>query len=146
MGRKLDTNTYLDAVCQMLTDGAKSVPVPVVGDSMRPFLQTGDFVHMDTAENIRRGDILLFQRPNGQYVLHRVVRKKPGGYWMLGDNQTVREPISGDQIRAKATSAKIRGVTVTADSLRWWMFAYPWRWLAPWRRQIAWLHNVTSDK
>lgn len=146
MGRTLDTNKYLDAVCQMLADGASSVPVPVVGDSMRPFLRVGDFVHVDRAENIRKGDILLFHRPNGQYVLHRVVRKMPEGYWMLGDNQTVCEPIHGGQVCAKVTSAKIRGEAVTTDSFRWWMFAHPWRWLAPFRTQIAWLHEKTVKK
>lgn len=141
MGRTLDTNKYLDAVCQMLADGAESVPVPVTGISMRPFLRTGDFVHVALpGEKIRKGDILLFRRPNGQYILHRVIKRKGDTYWMLGDSQLELEPIHSSWIRAKVISAKIQGKAVTTDSFRWWMFAYPWRWLSPWRKQIIWLH------
>lgn len=145
MGHTLDTSAYLNAVCQMLADGATSVPVPVTGVSMRPFLRTGDFVYVELpGENIRKGDILLFRRPNGQYVLHRVMKIRGDTLLMLGDSQLEKEPIHKSWIRAKAVSAKIRGETVSADSFRWWMFAHPWRWLAPWRKQIAWLHNHTK--
>ena len=142
MGRTLDTNQYLDAVCRMLEDGATTVPVPVTGVSMRPFLRAGDFVYVELpGEKIRKGDILLFQRPNGQYILHRVVKCRKDGYLMLGDSQLEREPIHSDWVRAKAVSAKIQGQVVAPGSFRWWMFSHPWRWLSPWRRQIGWLHN-----
>lgn len=146
MGRTLDTNTYLDAVCQMLADGAKSVPVPVAGVSMVPFLRAGDFVHVDPTGDIRKGDILLFQRPNGQYVLHRVMKIRGDCLWMQGDSQLQWEPIHRDWVRAKAVSAKIRRALVTENSFRWWMFAGPWRWLAPWRKQIFWIRSVTSKR
>lgn len=142
MGRTLDTNAYLNAVCQMLADGASAVPVPVTGVSMRPFLRTGDFVYVELpGETIRKGDILLFRRPNGQYILHRVMKIRKDGYLMLGDSQLEMEPIHTSWVRAKAVSAKVGGQMLTPKSLRWWMFAYPWRWLAPWRKQIAWLHK-----
>lgn len=141
MGRTLDTTAYLNAVCQMLSDGAASVPVPVTGVSMRPFLRTGDFVYVELPDGpIRKGDILLFQRPNGQYVLHRVMKIRKDGYLMLGDSQLEMEPIHASCVRAKAASARIQGQIVAEGSFRWWMFSHPWRWLAPWRKQIAWLH------
>lgn len=137
MERVLDTNEYLDTVCRILAEGAKSVPVPVTGVSMGPFLHQGDFVYLELPEEpIRKGDILLFRRPNGHYVLHRVIGITPEGYRMLGDGQLVVEPIEKSWVRARAVSAKIRGEIVTAGSFRWWLFAYPWRWLALWRGQI----------
>lgn len=137
MERTLDTNAYLDTVCQILGDGGELVPVPVTGVSMRPFLRTGDYVYVKLPEEpIRRGDILLFQRPNGQYVLHRVMAIRGARYLMLGDSQLEMEPIYRNQIRARAVSARIRGGMITRRSFRWWLFACPWRWLAPWRRQI----------
>lgn len=36
---------------------------------------------------VRAGDILLYERPNGQPVIHRVWRVTKDGYDMLGDNQ-----------------------------------------------------------
>ncbi len=142
MGRTLDTNQYLDAVCRMLSDGAASVPIPVTGVSMRPFLRAGDFVYVELPKGkIRKGDILLFRRPNGQYILHRVVKIRKNGYLLLGDSQVVQEPVHPSWVCAKAVSAKIQGQIVTERSFRWWMFSHPWRWLAPWRKQIGWLHN-----
>ena len=145
MERTLDTNVYLNAVCRMLSDGAASVPVPVIGASMQPFLRTGDFVYAELpGETIRKGDILLFHRPNGQYALRRVMKIRKDGYLMQGDSQLEMEPIQTDWIRAKAISAKVGGQTLTQKSFRWWMFAYPWRWLAFWRKQIAWLHDHSA--
>ena len=38
----LDTNKYLDAVCLMVREGQKNVPVPIKGVSMRPEPVTAD--------------------------------------------------------------------------------------------------------
>lgn len=39
----------------------------------------------------RAGDILLYTRPNGQSVIHRIWRVTAQGYDMLGDNQDLIE-------------------------------------------------------
>ena len=147
MERLLDTNQYLDAVCRMLQGGADSVPVPVKGVSMQPFLRTGDFVYVALPEGkIKKGDILLFQRADGQYVLHRVMKIRGSYCWMQGDSQLWKEPVRMEQIRAKAVSARIRGEIVPEGSRRWWMYSHPWRWLAPLRRQIGWMHQRMNRK
>lgn len=135
----LDTEKYLDAVCLMIADGREDVPVPVRGVSMRPFLRNADFAHLSPLPGrIRGGDILLFQRPDGQYVLHRVYRcRKDGLFLMLGDAQLVREPVTREQLRAKVSFVRRGGQIVKPGDFAWWFFAYPWRWLAPWRRQIS---------
>ena len=143
----LDTDQYLDAVCRMLQGGAASVPVPVKGVSMRPFLRTGDFVFLQLpGEKIRKGDIVLFRRANGQYVLHRVMKIRGDRLWMQGDSQLVKEPIRREQVRARATGAKIRGEMVPEDSFHWWKYAHLWRWLSPIRRQISWMHQRLNGK
>ena len=59
----LDTEKYLDAVCRMLDTGAKEIPVPVQGTSMRPFLGNGDFVFLDAIDSpVKKGDVILFRR------------------------------------------------------------------------------------
>ena len=135
----LDTETYLDAVCRMIEEGREYVPVPVKGVSMRPFLRNADFAYLTALpKTIKKGDILLFQRENRQYVLHRVYKiKKDGSFLMLGDNQKIPEPVSPCQLRAKVSFVRCGGEECRPGTFRWWFFACPWRLFAPWRPQIA---------
>ena len=135
----LDTETYLDAVCRMIGDGHENVPVPVRGVSMQPFLRNGDFAYLvPLGEQIRKGDILLYQRPNGQYVLHRVYRiDKQGTFWMLGDSQYQPEPVKREQLRAKTAFVRCGGKECGPGDSRWRFFAGVWRICGPWRPQIG---------
>lgn len=137
--RTVDTREYLDQVCAMLREGTKGVPVPVAGDSMVPFLRPQDTVYLDlpTAPP-EKGDILLFTRASGQYVLHRVVKLEPQGLlWLLGDNQLAPEPVPADRVCAIASAACCGGRYIKADSFRWWFFAHVWYRLVPLRRILA---------
>jgi hypothetical protein len=144
MGRILDTAAYLDTVCQLLGEGKTALPVPVKGVSMRPFLRDGDRVFLELPQTpIRKGDIVLFRRANGQYILHRVHKLcRDGSFLILGDSQLLPEPVAAEKICAQVSFAVIRGKTVRPGSLHWWFFAYPWRWLAPFRRQIGWVRGL----
>lgn len=135
----LDTEKYLDAVCLMIREGNENVPVPVRGVSMRPFLRNADFAYLvRLPEKVKPGDILLFQRKNNQYVLHRVYKiGKNGLLWMLGDGQYEPEPVEASQLRAKVSFVRCGGQDCKPGSFRWWFFAVPWRILAPWRPQVA---------
>lgn len=135
----LDTEKYLDAVCLMISQGHENVPVPISGVSMRPFLRNADFAYLaPLPDRVKKGDILLFRRANGQYVLHRVYKiLKGGNYLMLGDSQLTPEPVDASQLRAKAAFVRCGGQDCRPGSFRWWFFACPWRILAPWRPQVA---------
>lgn len=143
MARFLDTNKFLDTVCLMLQQGSTHVPVPVSGVSMRPFLGTGDTVFLDTIDSpVKPGDILLYQRPNGSYVLHRLIKCcRDGSFLLLGDNQMKPEPVQPGQLRARVSFVRIGGHTVWPGDRRWWLFAHPWRWLRPFRGLIGKMHN-----
>lgn len=139
MERILDTKEYLDAVCQMLVEGQNGVPVPVAGSSMTPFLHPGDMVYLDpVASPLRRGDIVLYTRPGGRYVLHRIVKvNTDGSFIMLGDAQMEREWIESEkQIHARVVRALHRGKLLTPKSFRWCFFATVWRWVVPLRHWI----------
>lgn len=145
MAHLVNTKEYLDMVCGLLLEGKENVCVPVKGVSMRPFLRDQDLVYLNLIrEPVKPGDILLFQRPNGQYILHRVYRIADGGFLMLGDSQRVLEPITSDQALAIVSFARIGGKEVRPGSVRWWFFAYPWRWMAPLRKQIGFVHRIVK--
>lgn len=58
------------------------------GTSMLPMLKTGrDRVEIySTNERLKRGDIALYKRADGTYVLHRVMRVENDSYVFCGDN------------------------------------------------------------
>lgn len=72
------------------------------GTSMLPLIREGkDSVALISPKDIKKGDIVLYRRSNGQFVLHRVVKIKNGEYIMCGDNQyTVEHGIKKDDILA----------------------------------------------
>lgn len=73
------------------------------GTSMQPFIrQEKDSVLLGKPTfPLKKYDIILYQRKNGQYVLHRIVGVQAESYTLRGDNQIVKEPgVKQDQIIA----------------------------------------------
>ena len=75
------------------------------GTSMKPTIIEGvHSVMLGAPQDIVVGDIILYERKNGQFVLHRLVKIKPYEYFACGDNQFVIEGgISPDAVIAKVT-------------------------------------------
>ena len=76
------------------------------GTSMLPMLRQGidSVVLSPLPERLKKYDLPLYQRDNGQYVLHRIVEAGET-YTCLGDNQFVLEPGGRhDQMIALVTS------------------------------------------
>lgn len=63
-----------------------------VGDSMIPVIREGNLLVIEAVKApLKVGDIPLYKRDSGQYVLHRIVEIKKGKYSMKGDNRTLVE-------------------------------------------------------
>lgn len=63
-----------------------------VGDSMFPVVQEGNLLIIEAVKApLKVGDVPLYKRDSGQYVLHRIVDIKKGKYTMRGDNRTGSE-------------------------------------------------------
>lgn len=84
------------------------------GTSMMPLIRQGlDSVVLVMAEDLKEGDAVFYQRDNGQFVLHRIVKIKDGQYIMCGDNQYELEyGIERRHILAKVKAIKRDGYTV----------------------------------
>lgn len=138
--RIVDTQEYLDNICELLRQGHSPVSIPVSGNSMCPFLHPGDQVFLEQpGTRLKKGDVVLFTRPTGQYILHRICRVNPdGSFLMMGDNQQWKEPVrSARWIHARVTAVSRKGKMVKPGSLCWWFYAKPWLWLGPHRRWIC---------
>lgn len=132
-----------------LLDEADSVPLEVSGGSMTPFLAGGrDTVFLSkVTKTPKRGDVLLYQRRSGQYVLHRVYRVEDGCFTMLGDAQTQTEPgICPNQLRAIVTAVRRKGRLVKKGSPCWLFFETIWLWLVPLRHKIMAVHGALTGK
>lgn len=85
--RVIPTEAYFDMVRRQLADQGQAY-VRVTGMSMRPLLRhLRDGVVIVPPGSIRVGDIVLFDRRNGRYALHRVIQKRKTGFTMAGDSQ-----------------------------------------------------------
>lgn len=147
--KTVDTKEYLDIICGLLREGRREVSVPVAGGSMVPFLHHGDTVYLNPVEDLpKKGDIVLFTRPTGQYILHRVVKVNPdGSFIMLGDAQTQRERIeSAASIHGIVVSALHKGTLLTPKSFRWRIFATVWQWVVPLRPFIMRSWKIVARK
>ena len=141
-----NTGAYMDRFLALLATG-ESLPLPVLGSSMAPFLvHQRDQVVLKRADRAPKvGDICLYQRQNGAYVLHRVCRMENGAYTMAGDAQTFLERgIQPHQILALAVSARRKGRTERPGTLWWSFFALVWPRIIPLRPAILKLYSILS--
>ena len=143
MSKTVDTKEYLDLVVSLLHSGKTNVPVTVSGVSMTPFLHNGDIVYLNLPDRPWQvGDVVLFTRPNGSYILHRIVKLEEDHCQMLGDSQLTREYIDKNQIHALVTSVRIGNRVMKMNHPYCLFYRTVWRWLAPFRPQIGKLHRL----
>ena len=134
--RTIDTQAYLTVLRELIDDG-NSVSLLVSGMSMFPFLEhERDTVYFEAPKReLRKGDIVFYQRRNGQYVMHRIYGLKEGEYYIVGDAQSVIEgPVLRNQIFAIVTQVKRNGKIVNPSALTWRFFEKVWINLIPYRK------------
>ena len=88
-----------------------------VGDSMNPVIREGDLLVIEAVKvPLKVGDVPLYKRNSGQYVLHRIVGIKNGKYSMKGDNRTsVETGIRDRHIIGVLTAIVRNGKTYPVD-------------------------------
>lgn len=138
MNLDVDTREYV-AVLKEMTEQGLEVAMTVFGTSMEPFLMhERDRIYFRRPEGpIKKGDMVFFQRKNGEYVMHRIMKVRKGQYYLAGDHQTFLEgPIEAQQIFAKVISVERAGVWLTEKDRLWKFYAGWWRRLF-WGRKVG---------
>lgn len=99
-----------------------------VGDSMYPLIHPRDLLVIKKPElPLKRLDIPLYKRDNGQYVLHRIVKIKDGGYLICGDNRcTMEVGITDRHIIGVLTDIVRNGETISVYSPSRRVYAHLW--------------------
>lgn len=91
-------------------ENEKTFTFPIHGTSMQPLLHTNDLVILEKIATLKKGDIVLFRRENGQFVLHRLRRIKKDSYTFVGDHQVKEEKgIQFNQCIGKVIAYKKQG-------------------------------------
>lgn len=123
-----------------LLEETGSVPLVISGSSMNPFLVHGrDTVYLSKIHRpLKCGDMILYRRHTGQYVLHRICRAEPGSYTLVGDGQTSLEyGIRHEQVLALVTAVRRKGKLLKPGSFWWEFFQNVWIRMIPLRPWIV---------
>ena len=146
--KQVDTREYVSVLREIAEEG-KVVSMLIAGSSMAPFLcHNRDYIYFTKPEReLRRGDMVFYQRDSGQYVMHRIYRVKHEGYYMVGDAQTqIEGPLRREQIFAVITQVKRAGKMIRPGDFWWEFFEHIWIRIVPARRIVTALYGMLWGK
>ena len=125
----------------------QTVRISPRGTSMLPMLRQGvdEVVLAPVPAKLRKYDLPLYRRANGQFVLHRIV-KAGETYTCMGDNQFEPEPgLKREQMLALVTKFYRNGKPHEVTELGYRAYCVIWHHSRParrlWRRGIGWLRR-----
>lgn len=119
-----------------LLEETEPVPLVISGYSMNPFLAPGrDTVYLSKVKcPLKRGDMILYRRRSGAYILHRIYRVDGETFTLVGDAQTMLEPgIAPDQVLAVVSAVRRKGKLLEPGSFLWDFFEKIWIRMVPCR-------------
>lgn len=142
----IDTREYV-SMLRELTEEGKEVSMMIAGSSMAPFLihERDSICFRKPDRELRKGDMVFYQRDSGQYVMHRIWKVKPEGYYIVGDAQKeIEGPVKRQQIFALITKVRRKGKWIVPGDFWWEFFEHVWIRIIPIRRVIVRLYGFIS--
>ena len=139
----VDTKAYV-SVLRELTEEGKEVNMLIAGNSMSPFLvHQRDYIFFKKPDReLKKGDMVFFMRDNGQYIMHRICRVCPEGYYIVGDAQTdIEGPVRREQIFAVVTRVKRKEKWIGQGDFWWEFFEKVWIRVIPFRRSLIGIYS-----
>ncbi len=131
--RVFNTSDILNVYRELIENG-KEVRLNVCGYSMEPFLKEGrDSVLLKKCDRpLKKGDIAMYVRENGRYILHRVVKTDGESCFFAGDAQTfVEGPLNISCVFARVSEVYRKGKTLEKGDFTWAFFEKVWLFLLP---------------
>lgn len=135
-------------VIRMQLENGGRAPLVVTGISMHPTLRhCRDIVELVPLEREpKRGDLILYQRDNGIYVLHRIITDpRDGKFICSGDNQWEPENVCADQIIALVDTYIRGGKHIPVDSMQCKLWVGLWVGLFPVRKPLLKLRRAAGQ-
>ena len=125
--KSMHLDVLMPLIREQLASGA-SVRIHPRGTSMLPMIREGldSVVLSSVSENPKKYEVILYQRENGQYVLHRLV-KVGETYTFIGDNQFEHEEgITREQLIARVSSFYRGDKKISVDKPLYRFYCVAW--------------------
>lgn len=142
--KKVKAASIFPLISEIIEHG-QNARITVSGNSMYPFLRDSiDSVELTKGsfEQLSRGDIVMIQRSDGYYVMHRIIRRDKACFFMVGDaQQWVEGPLYPKQLVAIVTAIWRKDKRISCSN-RWWrLLSGIWLYLRPFRYFIMKVHR-----
>lgn len=117
-----------------------------VGDSMMPLLRENRdllIVEKRGPERLKKYDVPLYKRPNGQYILHRIIKVRKDDYVIVGDNRWQREfGVKDEWIFGVLTAVVRDGKMLDVTNWKYKLYVHLWCDLFWIRAAILWVRDL----
>lgn len=132
-------NAYFEQVAAMLQEG-KHVRLKVLGDSMFPIIRGGkDEIELVPRNEVKKLKLFtaLFYQWQGQYMIHRYIRKEGNELILLGDGNVYREErVQEEDILGVLKTIYRKEKEIDCLSENWLRQGKRWYRLRPLRRYL----------
>ena len=128
MNKSVSVCDITPVIEELIKSGA-DVRLTVTGNSMFPMITSlrDSVVITKAPDRLKKYDIPLVKRNNGDYVLHRIVKVKNGEYHLNGDNQYfVEKGICHSQVAGVVKSFTRRGREIDCDRFTYKLYSRFW--------------------
>ena len=124
---QVSTEALLPFLLELLSEN-KAINMRVTGNSMMPLWRDRvDSVILKKPDTIKNLDVVLYVQDGGKAILHRIVKCRKEGYYIVGDNQMdIDGPIRPNQIKAVVTDFWRSGRLYSCK--QWWCRFYAFVW------------------
>lgn len=111
----------------------KPVVTMTWGDSMEPLLyhRSTRVVIQKVEGALKKGDLPVYRRPSGQFVMHRIVRVKDGCYETRGDNRYGVEQVPQAWMLGVVTEIYRKNRHILVTDWRYRLYVAAWSGLYP---------------
>ena len=120
---------------EQLAGGGRCL-LPVTGSSMLPALRQGRDTVILEKRPAGRGDVILYRRASGAFILHRIVGERDGAWLCCGDNQWQGETVPRDRVLAAVSAVRRNGAERDLRRPGWRLWSALWVGLFPLRRPL----------
>lgn len=133
----------------LVNDGT-DVTLTVTGNSMRPMLtHLKDTVILTKCDplSLKAGDIPLYRRENGGYILHRIIKSHDDVYDISGDYQyELERGVPKSSVLCVVKGFTRNGKFHSCDEFGYRLYAFLWRKLFPFRKAIMTAYRKLKRK
>ena len=123
--RTMPMESLAELILLQMEKGGQAT-LTVTGNSMHPMLRgrKDSVILVPVKGRYKKGDIILYRRENGQYVLHRIIGFTETGYLCSGDNQVMRESVEYKQVVAVVNGFTRKGRTYATNHMGYRIYTF----------------------